>query len=63
MIWYFYDGKTNNDYKIITNHKISDVFLLIDKLKKSDVNMEKFELYDLIGIYKSELYDSKRKYY
>lgn len=61
MIWYFYDGKTNNDYKIITNHKISDVFLLIDKLKKSDVNMEKFELYDLIGIYKSELYDSKKE--
>ena len=61
MIWYFYDKKTNNDYKIITDKKIKDIFSLIDNLKNYNMSIENFCLYDLIGIYKSELYDSRNE--
>ena len=61
MIWYFSDKKTNNDYKVITDKRIKDVFSFIDNLKKSNMDIEKIELYDLIGIYKSELYDSRNE--
>ena len=60
MIWYFSD-KNNDDYKMITDKKIKDIFSLIDNLKNSNMDIEKFELYDLIGIYKSELYDSRNE--
>lgn len=33
MIWYFSDKKTSNDYKMITDKKIKDIFTLIDNLK------------------------------
>ena len=59
MIWYFSDKKTSNDYKMITDKKIKDIFTLIDNLKNSKKDIEQFELYDLIGIYKSKLYDSR----
>ena len=61
MIWYFFDKKNNDDYKMITDKKIKDIFSLIDNLKNSNMNIEEFELYDLIGIYKSELYDSRNE--
>lgn len=61
MIWHFSDKKTSNDYKIITDKKIKDIFILIDNLRSSNKNIEQFELYDLIGIYKSELYDSRNE--
>ena len=61
MIWYFSDKKTSNDYKMITDKKIKDIFTLIDNLKNSKNDIEQFELYDLIGIYKSELYDSRNE--
>ena len=61
MIWYFFDRKTDNDYKTITDKKIKEIFSLIDNLKNSNNDIEQFELYDLIGIYKSELYDSRNE--
>lgn len=61
MIWYFSDKKTSNDYKMINDKKIKDIFTLIDNLKNSKKDIEQFELYDLIGIYKSELYDSRNE--
>ena len=61
MIWYFSDKKINNDCKVITDKKIKDIFNLIDNLKNFHKNIENFELYDLIGIYKSELYDSRNE--
>ena len=61
MIWYFSDKKTSNDYKMITDKKIKDIFTLIDNLKNSKKDIEQFELYDLIGIYKSKLYDSRNE--
>ena len=61
MIWYFSDKKTNDDYKMITDKRIKDIFYLIDNLKNPNMNIENFELYDLIGIYKSELYDSRNE--
>lgn len=59
MIWYFSDKKTSNNYKMITDKKIKDIFILVDNLRSSNKDIEQFELYDLIGIYKSELYDSR----
>ena len=61
MVWYFSDVKNEDDYKMITDKKIKDIFVLIDKLKKPDIEIDKIELYDLIGIYKSELYDSRNE--
>ena len=61
MIWYFSDKKTSDDYKIITDKKIKDIFTIINNLRNSNIDIEKFELYDLIGIYKSELYDSRNE--
>lgn len=61
MIWYFSDKKTSNDYKMITDKKIKDIFTLIDNLKNSKKDIEQFELYDLIGIYKSKLYDTRNE--
>ncbi len=61
MIWYFSDKMTNDGYKIISDNRIKDVFLMIDNLKNPNRDIEKFELYDLIGIYKSQLYDSRNE--
>lgn len=62
IIWYFYDELSENDYKIITDEKIEYLFSLLNELEKSsELNIENFKLYDLIGIYKSELYDSRNE--
>jgi hypothetical protein len=61
MIWYFSDKKNNDDCKMITDNKIRDVLTLIDNLRNSKNDIEQFELYDLIGIYKSNLYDSRNE--
>lgn len=61
MIWYFSDKTTDDGYKIITDKKIKDIFCLIDNLENGNEKIENFELYDLIGIYKSELYDSRNE--
>ena len=61
MIWYFSDSKNDLGYKIITDKKIKDLFALIDSLKNNEVDIASIKLYDLIGIYKSELYDSRNE--
>ena len=59
MIWYFFDTKTDEGYKIITDNKLKSLFSLINELQNNSVSVHKVELYDLIGIYKCELYDSR----
>lgn len=62
LIWYFSDKKSNSDFKIITDKKLKSLFSLVDDLKVSkESDIENFELYDLIGIYKSGLYDSRKE--
>ena len=61
MIWYFSDKTLNNDYKIISDNKIEYIFNLIVKLKNSEIDVEQIKLYDLIGIYKSCLYDTRNE--
>lgn len=62
MIWYFFDKKINDDYKIITDKKLKDLFLLVDNLKTfQESDMKNFDVCDLIGIYKSGLYDSRNE--
>lgn len=59
MIWYFSDKKTNTNNKIITDRKIKEIFTLANDLKEKKTDIQKIELYDLLGIYKSKLYDSR----
>ena len=59
MIWYFSDKKTSDGNKIITDNKIKEIFDLINEIKNKKDNIEQYKLYDLIGIYKSKLYDSR----
>ncbi len=60
IIWYFSDRKDNNDNKLISYKKISEIFDIINKIKNVDeTEIMNFELYDLMGIYKSELYDTR----
>lgn len=60
MIWYFSDNTNSQGYKIITYKKIKELFPLIEHVKQSNEEyINDFELYDLIGIYKSQLYDSR----
>lgn len=62
LIWYFSDKKSSNDFKIITDKKLKSLFSIVDVLKTSkESDIENFELYDLIGIYKSGLYDSRNE--
>lgn len=61
LIWYFSD-KSKNGIKIITDKKLKSLFSLVDNLKTSqESDIKNFELYDLIGIYKSGLYDSRNE--
>lgn len=60
IIWYFSDRKDHNDNKLISDKKLREIFDMIDQIKKiKDTEIINFELYDLIGIYKSELYDTR----
>lgn len=60
MIWYFSDNTNSQGYKIITYKKIKELLPLIEHVKQSNEEyINDFELYDLIGIYKSQLYDSR----
>lgn len=62
IIWFFGDKIDNNGFKIITDKKLQDLFKLIAKLQESQENeIVNFELYDLICIYKSGLYDSRNE--
>lgn len=61
MIWYFYD-KSENDLKVISDKKLESLFSLVEKLMVASENeLKEFDLYDLIGIYKSKLYDSRNE--
>lgn len=61
MIWYFSDKKLDNDDRTITDKKIENLLSLANGLKKESINILNIELYDLIGIYKCELYDSRNE--
>lgn len=61
MIWYFSDKKIENDDRTITDNKIENLLSLADGLKKGSIDILNTELYDLIGIYKCELYDSRNE--
>jgi len=61
IIWYFWDEKTNDDYKKITYKKLKEILLLINDLKQSNVDIEKYDLYNLVGMYKCGLYDARNE--
>ena len=57
---YFNDSKDKQDNKIITDKKIDELLSLINEINQSaNINMDQFRLYDLIGLYKSQLYDTR----
>lgn len=59
IIWYFSDKKINDDYKVITDNKLKEVFAMIEKLKEGKI--EELTLFDLIKIYKSRIYDARNE--
>ncbi|MGM9834945.1 MAG: hypothetical protein ACI31M_04130 [Bacilli bacterium] len=60
IIWFFSDRKDNNDNKLISDKKLIDIFDMINQIKSANATeIMNFGLYDLIGIYKSELYDTR----
>lgn len=60
IIWYFSDKTDEKNYKTISDKKLNEVFTIVEQVKiATDEELKKFELYDLIGIYKSELYDTR----
>ena len=59
LIWFFGDRENETHDHIITDTKISEIFSIVRKLEEAKNNITEFSLYDLIGIYKSELYDSR----
>lgn len=62
MIWYFSDKTNSQNYKLITDKKVKKLFSFVEQIKQSsEKNINDFELYDLIGIYKSELYDARNE--
>jgi hypothetical protein len=60
IIWYFGD-KNNNGELFINDIKIEYIFLYINKLENNEIDVDDMDLYILIGIYKSELYDSRKE--
>ncbi len=61
IIWFFSDNKNTNNFKIITDKKLQDLFSLVNEIKNNNEDIEKLELYDLIGIYKCKLYDTRNE--
>ncbi len=61
MIWYFFDNKSPSGYKQITQEKILEVYSLIDNIKNGKFDFSNIDLYDLISIYKSNLYDTRNE--
>ena len=57
MIWYFSDKIDSNDNKIISDNRIKYLFKLIEDIKNN--KLDSISLYELIGIFKSELYDTR----
>ena len=60
LIWYFSDKKDEDGYLLITDTKIKDLFTMVNKIKKNK-EIEGMGYYDLLGIYKSGLYDSRNE--
>lgn len=61
LIWYFYDEEDENQNKIISIGRVSEVFDFVDLLKKQYINIEEIELVYLFGLYKSDIYDSREE--
>ena len=61
MIWYFSNKRNRNDLRIISDEKIEEILSLIESIKRQDINIEDVRFYDLVGIYKSELYDTRNE--
>lgn len=62
IIWYFYDRIDSQNLKSITDNKLEQLFALIEQVrtaKKSE--LENFDLCDLIGIFKCQLYDTRNE--
>ena len=61
MIWYYSNKKTSDGLKMITDDKIEEIFSIIESLISEDRNIGDFKTYDLIAIYKCELYDTRNE--
>lgn len=60
MIWYFYDGVDDNDFKTLSDNGIEEIFRLVQNVMKATENeVLSFHIYDLVRLYKTNMYDSR----
>lgn len=60
MIWYFYDGVDDNDFKTLSDNKIEEIFRLAQNVMNATENeVLNFHIYDLVRLYKTNMYDSR----
>ena len=56
MIWFFGDSEEANNKKMITARRVGEILKMTHEVKES--NIERMYLYDLIGLYKCDLYNT-----
>ncbi len=62
LIWYFGEPTSLNKNKVLTDKRLKEVFSLVTQIKNANPKeIDKFSLYDLIAIYKSDLYDTRNE--
>ncbi len=57
IIWYFYDKEINGN-KQISDIKLKEIISLTNSIKNNEYKIKNKDLYNLIGIYKCELFDT-----
>lgn len=61
LIWYFYESKDEEDNKEITDNQLVRLYKIIDSIKTNTIDINETDIYDLIGIFKSKLYDTRNE--
>lgn len=56
MIWFFGDSEDTNNKKMITARRVGEILKMTHEVKEA--NIERIDLYDLIGLYKCDLYNT-----
>lgn len=59
MIWYFGDLTNSRGLSMLSDEKYLDLMSLVEKMTFGQINVNEVDLYSLIGIYKSKLYDTR----
>lgn len=59
MIWFFGDSEDTNNKKMITARRVGEILKMTHEVKNlNEADIGSMDLYDLIGLYKCELYNT-----